>query len=107
MSYLSTAADGSPIVVRPLHSDNYLRWCSSTRKYGQQHEVWMRQGGHCYHCGRFMSHRQMDLHHTSYANLGYEEASDLVGVHFGRCHRQMEAQKTREMTRDLDAHWVT
>jgi hypothetical protein len=73
-------------------SDSYRRWWCSPRHDRQKYEVLVRQQFKCGYCGDLLNTRWFDLHHTSYDNLGYEEASDLVAVH-RRCHRQLEDQK--------------
>lgn len=105
-SFVSYAADGSPVIVVPQHSDNYLRWCSQGNGQRKREKLeWQRWK--CWCCGEFLSIREADLHHLFYDNLGYEEASDLVAVHKGRCHRVLEAEKAAEMRQNLDAHWTS
>lgn len=97
------SADGEPrmVVTIPRHTDKYALWCNpGPVKRRQRFEVWLRHRGTCWLCGDPLG-KWFDLHHTGYDNLRYEEASDLVAVHYGKCHRRAELEKHSEMDRIL------
>jgi 5-methylcytosine-specific restriction endonuclease McrA len=77
------------------HSPEYQRWLSHPHGSRQRLEVLERQQFKCDYCNEPFDGRVIHLHHTSYENLGYEEASDLIAVH-PECHLLLEAAKRRE-----------
>jgi hypothetical protein len=77
-------------------STSYHRWVYSTRHDRQKVEALIRQRFMCAGCGKPLDARRCDLHHSrGYADLGYEEASDLVAVH-RTCHRRLEDAERRD-----------
>jgi hypothetical protein len=81
--------------VQHRHSSPYERWWCSEVHYRQRYEVLIYQQFRCWECGYLLDPRWFDTHHTTYDNLGYEEATDLVAVH-RRCHRRIEERRRRE-----------
>ncbi len=74
----------------------YCLWLANNHR--QRTEIIFRQRFMCWRCGLVLNARWMHLHHPNgYANLGYEEASDLVAVH-AKCHRK-EHEEIREVRR--------
>lgn len=69
----------------------YCLWLAKSPR--QRYEVLRNEGFKCWECGLVLMPRWMHLHHPlGYANLGYEEASDLKPVH-AICHRTIHEQE--------------
>jgi hypothetical protein len=81
--------------TRSTHSTRYQRWWCSPVHDRQRYECLVRQKFRCDYCGYLLG-RYFDTHHTSYDNLGYEEATDLVALH-RRCHRILETARQSEL----------
>jgi hypothetical protein len=96
-----------------FHNDRHWTWCTSrpshkpanrfsvayclwlAKSHRQRYEALQNQGFKCWECRELLSPRWMHLHHPyGYANLGYEEATDLRGVH-AICHRRIHERDQR------------
>jgi hypothetical protein len=76
---------------RDRFSLEYCLWLAKSPR--QRFEVLSRQRFCCWECGYVLMPRWVHLHHPlGYANLNYEEASDLKAVH-GICHRRIHEQE--------------
>lgn len=97
---------GPPQRPSSRFSAQYCGWLD--KNWRQRPEVLARQRFKCWECGYVLVPRGAHLHHPNgYANLGQEEATDLVAVH-STCHRRIHERLIDGRQRALDqARWNT
>lgn len=85
---------------RQVSSSRYCRFLDrdEVRRVRECYDALCAQAWRCWQCGGLASvPRLMDLHHPDgYANLSYENVTELVAVHRGRCHRLAHEALERE-----------